>query len=202
MSANCPSCGGALKKVPQRKTKCPHCGEYMCVRTMPGDGSRRVVTAAVAEQIDREWEARGEQMHRDRVAGVVGGEGGLSRSALRGLLIEKMHDQSDRNAAMLAAAQLMTLEETDVQRDAAGRWYYTQQLMKMAESGVAAVMIRGSLDACPACSALAGREMPIREALEQTVPSPECDAVKRGRPCCAFWSPSIAGNPYGIKRTL
>ena len=58
MSANCPSCGGALKKVPQRKTKCPHCGEYMCVRTMPGDGSRRVVTAAVAEQIDREWDGR------------------------------------------------------------------------------------------------------------------------------------------------
>lgn len=202
MSANCPSCGGALKKVPQRKTKCPHCGAYMCVRTTPADGSRRVVTAAVAEQIDREWAARGEQSHRDHVAGVVGGKAGLSKSALRGLLMDKMHDQADRSAAMLAAGQLMALEETDVQRHAASRWYYTHQLMQMAERGVANAVIRAGMGACPACLAVAGREVAIAEALQQVVPSPDCQSAKAGRASCAFWTASIAGNPYGIRRTL
>lgn len=53
--AACPSCGGVLKKVPGAKTKCPHCGEFMFVRTDPTSNSRVVVTAEQAEAIEDEW---------------------------------------------------------------------------------------------------------------------------------------------------
>lgn len=200
ISANCPSCGGALKKLPQRKTKCPHCGEFMFVRATPG-GERHLVTAAVADAIDRDWAERAEHAAIDRVAGIFGWPAGLSLAALRGLLAEKMHDPTDRSAGMQAATQAAALARTEGERSAAHRWYYVHQLGAMAERGVSAVTIRGGLDACPACSALAGRELPIGAALEQLVPSPECDAVKRSRPCCAFWSPSLVGNPYLIGHT-
>lgn len=53
--AECPSCGGVLEKVPGAKTKCPHCGEFMFVRTRPKDNARVVVTKDEADKIDEEW---------------------------------------------------------------------------------------------------------------------------------------------------
>jgi len=52
--AECPSCKGILKKVPGAKTKCPHCGEFMYVRTEPHSRKRVVVNFAGAEEIDDE----------------------------------------------------------------------------------------------------------------------------------------------------
>ncbi|HDH28098.1 MAG TPA: hypothetical protein ENH13_03090 [Euryarchaeota archaeon] len=53
--AECPSCKGQLKKIPGRKTKCPHCGQFMYVRTRPKDNVRVVVTKEQADEIDEEW---------------------------------------------------------------------------------------------------------------------------------------------------
>jgi predicted RNA-binding Zn-ribbon protein involved in translation (DUF1610 family) len=33
----CPYCKGELKKIPGAKTKCPHCGQFMYVRTSPNE---------------------------------------------------------------------------------------------------------------------------------------------------------------------
>lgn len=52
--AECPYCHSVLKKIPGAKTKCPHCGESMFVRTRP-DGVRLVVTKDEADKIDEEW---------------------------------------------------------------------------------------------------------------------------------------------------
>ncbi len=53
--AECPNCHKALSKIPGAKTKCPHCGEFMLVRTRPKDNARVVVTKAEADKIDEEW---------------------------------------------------------------------------------------------------------------------------------------------------
>ena len=53
--AECPNCNRALKKIPAAKTKCPHCGEFMFVRTRPEDSARVVVTGAEADRIDTEY---------------------------------------------------------------------------------------------------------------------------------------------------
>jgi len=51
----CPYCSKALDKIPSRKTKCPHCGNYMYVRTRPSDRKRVVVTEQDAVKIDEQW---------------------------------------------------------------------------------------------------------------------------------------------------
>jgi len=53
--AECPNCHKSLSKIPGARTKCPHCGELMFVRTRPKDNARVVVTKAEAEKIDEEW---------------------------------------------------------------------------------------------------------------------------------------------------
>lgn len=53
--AECPNCHEALSKIPGAKIKCPHCGEFMFVRTRPKDNVRVVVTKAEADKIDEEW---------------------------------------------------------------------------------------------------------------------------------------------------
>ncbi len=54
--AECPYCRQALSKIPDKKTKCRHCGEFMFVRTRPEDGARVVATKAEADRIDSDWE--------------------------------------------------------------------------------------------------------------------------------------------------
>lgn len=54
-TAFCPSCNGALKKVPGAKTKCPICSEFMYVRTDPRSQSRRVVNESELEDIEDAW---------------------------------------------------------------------------------------------------------------------------------------------------
>lgn len=53
--AECPYCQKPLRKVPGAKTKCPHCGEFMFVRTRPQDGARVVVTTDEARRIEEDW---------------------------------------------------------------------------------------------------------------------------------------------------
>lgn len=53
--AECPNCHKVLSKIPGAKTKCPHCGEFIFVRTRPKDNVRVVVTKAEADKIDEEW---------------------------------------------------------------------------------------------------------------------------------------------------
>ena len=52
--AECPSCHKELKKIPGAKTKCPHCGEYMYVRTNT-ENIRLVITKSEADKIDEKW---------------------------------------------------------------------------------------------------------------------------------------------------
>ena len=51
----CPYCGKALAKMPGRKKKCPHCGEFIFVRTRPIDGESVLVTKDQVELIAEQW---------------------------------------------------------------------------------------------------------------------------------------------------
>lgn len=52
--AECPNCQKKLSKIPGAKTKCPHCGDFMYVRTRT-DNVRVVVTKSEADKIDEAW---------------------------------------------------------------------------------------------------------------------------------------------------
>lgn len=53
--AECPYCNKTLSKIPGAKTKCPHCDNFMFIRTRPKDNARIVVTENDADKIDEEW---------------------------------------------------------------------------------------------------------------------------------------------------
>src|SRR2546428_838802 len=53
----CPYCSKTLDKMPGRKKKCPHCGNFMYVRTHPVDRQRVLVTERGAHDIDEQWAA-------------------------------------------------------------------------------------------------------------------------------------------------
>jgi len=56
-SAACPHCQHPLEKRPSRKKKCPHCGQYIYVRTRPSDRTKVLVTEKQAEEIEHQWDA-------------------------------------------------------------------------------------------------------------------------------------------------
>lgn len=58
--AVCPSCNAALPKLPQRKTKCRACGQFMYVRRAPGDSTRRLMTEAQMQAAEAQWRAVGQ----------------------------------------------------------------------------------------------------------------------------------------------
>ena len=63
-AALCPACGQALKKQPQRKTKCPSCGGYIYVKSSPVNREKRLVTEAEAKEIEIQWAAYQERQER------------------------------------------------------------------------------------------------------------------------------------------
>lgn len=54
--AACPYCERTLSKRPSRKARCPHCDNFIYVRTRPNDRKRVLVTEAEAAQIVAQWE--------------------------------------------------------------------------------------------------------------------------------------------------
>lgn len=54
--AICPYCNKQLSKFPGRKTKCPHCGNFIYVRTKPDNGSRILIKEDQIEKIEQEWQ--------------------------------------------------------------------------------------------------------------------------------------------------
>jgi uncharacterized Zn finger protein (UPF0148 family) len=55
IDAVCPYCNQALEKKPGRKKTCPHCGQFIYVRTRPSDEQQVLVTEPQAEQIEEQW---------------------------------------------------------------------------------------------------------------------------------------------------
>ncbi|MFW6283711.1 MAG: hypothetical protein ACOC1P_06715 [Minisyncoccales bacterium] len=51
----CPYCKKKLDKIPTRKSKCPHCEEYMYSRTRPSDRKKVLVTEKQKEEIEEQW---------------------------------------------------------------------------------------------------------------------------------------------------
>ncbi|MFZ5768634.1 MAG: hypothetical protein ACOY3F_08060 [Bacillota bacterium] len=56
--ARCPYCHESLPRVPQRRAKCPGCGQFYCIRTRPSDREKVIVTEQEADAIDAEWAVR------------------------------------------------------------------------------------------------------------------------------------------------
>jgi uncharacterized Zn finger protein (UPF0148 family) len=89
----CPNCGVVLSERPGRKTKCPHCGGFIFVRTRPFDRQRVLVTEEQARLLEAEWSS----FPRGRITPMLNQE---EMEKLRPLLAEKFSKPpSDRDIA-------------------------------------------------------------------------------------------------------
>lgn len=52
---NCPYCGCALKKMPMRKTRCPHCENFIFVRTCPTTNKTFLVKQENIKELEAQW---------------------------------------------------------------------------------------------------------------------------------------------------
>lgn len=52
---NCPYCGCSLKKMLIRKTRCPHCGEFIYVRTSPINNKTYLVQEDNIQELEAQW---------------------------------------------------------------------------------------------------------------------------------------------------
>lgn len=53
---SCPNCGGKLKAMPQRKTKCPHCGKYIYSRKGGIFGRKILISEQMVAKIEKQQE--------------------------------------------------------------------------------------------------------------------------------------------------
>jgi predicted RNA-binding Zn-ribbon protein involved in translation (DUF1610 family) len=68
--AECPACHHVLEKIPGSKTKCPHCGNFMYVRTRPHDRTRNIVTKTEADRIAADWLTYGEEQEDKKIVTI------------------------------------------------------------------------------------------------------------------------------------
>lgn len=68
--ARCPTCNHELTRPPKRKTKCPHCSDYLYVKYHPGQDreERQIVGSNEAAQIEAEWDRQNRLEHDIRHA--------------------------------------------------------------------------------------------------------------------------------------
>ena len=52
---HCPYCKEKLEKIPTRKSKCPHCKEYIYSRTRPSDRKKILIREDQIKELENEW---------------------------------------------------------------------------------------------------------------------------------------------------
>jgi predicted RNA-binding Zn-ribbon protein involved in translation (DUF1610 family) len=207
VGAVCPYCKQILDKRPQRKKKCPHCGEYIYVRTPPsGNGSRTLVTEEGAKEIDKEWNRlhyrkkwlqtlaqygisdndfeSHREMLRDRF-GQEPGDGDVVWS-----LFHKALDGSMKGGDLQEVKMLYFEMALFLYQEGRGFSHLLEQSRKMELVGYKEwgrpmqVEILAGGDSCESCKAQNGRILTVDEALK-TMPLPNKGCtyeLKPGRP--------------------
>lgn len=138
MSApKCPACKALLDKMPQRKTKCKACGEFMFIKDTPHNRTKRLMTTAQVEAAERAWEAHYAKQHRKEAVAVYKEllkslAANLAKCELRGVRSVQVFGANDRtcsvcNSLMGAVLPVSTPAEdilrTDCERFIEGNYH-------------------------------------------------------------------------------
>ena len=65
IDAICPSCNCKLDEKPERKKKCPQCGNFIYVRSRPLDRKRVLISDKQIEQLDYQWQIYNDQKEQE-----------------------------------------------------------------------------------------------------------------------------------------
>ena len=212
IGAVCPCCKQTLDKRPKRKKKCPHCGSYIYVRSLPSGNHHKVlVTEDGAKSIDLERERvrstkrwlkrlderfgvsdkdfdRHRKMLRERF-GQEPGDGDVLWSLFHGVLDRSMKDGNSRTLSRLYFEMARFLYEEG--RDFSHLLVQSHRMELMDYRDVISwgfverVHIATKDDrSCQACKRLQGTVLTIEEALaNMPVPCKECTyELRKGSP--------------------
>lgn len=197
----CPNCGAELAKVPQRKSKCPHCKGFIFVKSAPGDPTKRLVTAARAEEIDAEWARKHAQDARDDMAESIGLPSGMSEALFRRALERVAVRGQDPQTAKMACFYLVKISEDAAERRRWSNKGNEYEVLNLLPARRGDLMVRAGRGACVECQAKDGAVMSAAKAIKQGSPSPSCLKLGDGATSCAFWIIVPKANPYGLKPT-
>ena len=200
VNTKCPYCDAELNPVPQRKKKCPSCGQYIYVKTRPSDRLRVLATEEGARQIEAEWNRIEDEQHLKSLPGRYGiGEKELEDV---GEQLSKKFGFSAKTTDIIWA--ILNQRAIDLMKH--GDWgnlaslYFEQALFLHFEEGkecfhilqeskrcqlrdyqysgiVKKVEIVGAGDSsCAKCQALRGKVFTVTEALESMpIPTENCE---------------------------
>lgn len=171
MPPSCPSCGTLLARMPQRKTKCPHCGEAMCARRTPESPEKRLMTLAQAEANEKRWSEYSNRSAEPEDAKLVS----------RGLL-------GDRDAVL----ELIGRAARAGDHEAHERWLLLLielDLAILAERGIQSAQLvagRSRDRLCPVCRALDQSIISVHAGARAVV-SKDCTCQQKGLLMVSGW---------------
>jgi uncharacterized Zn finger protein (UPF0148 family) len=219
--ATCPSCNGELKKFPARKTKCPHCGNFIYVKRAPGESEKRLVTEAQAAEIEAQWNTRSEERAADEFCHLYHIDP-HRYARVRDTLAKSTEPASLRWNTEYFLARERAATESDLQmrkmlyfhlsRLCEHKKLYRDRrdfLVKMHESeleryqgsmgAIVGVRVSGGNRACPVCQAHNGKRYTVEQALaEQPLPCTGCTCGETGNDpglCQCYYSSILRGGP-------
>jgi|Deesub1362A_J573_1020465.scaffolds.fasta_scaffold17422_2 DNA-directed RNA polymerase subunit RPC12/RpoP len=179
----CPYCKRDLDKAPKRKKKCPHCGNFIYVRTSPSTRKKVLVTEEEAEKIDalRNLSQYGVTLkkfnsHKAKLSEKFGKEAS-TRDVIWSIyneLIAKKKDLQELKMLYYEMALFLNKEGKDsfpLLQQAA-----KMELMRFKKEGfIKKVRILASADSCPVCQKLNGKVFTVERALKtMPIPCKEC----------------------------
>lgn len=186
--STCPYCDVALKKVPQRKARCPGCGQYIFVKSTPDNRSKRLMTEAEAAAAEEAWT----QHHEDQQVWQFLRGLNLPLNAVE---LAKARAGNDQRAAALAVAGdlalrgdrdavliCIQLSTREPERTAWRKLLHEMDLAKLKRQGVRMVQLvslRQKRDLCGSCAALVGKIVPTDLAMAMIFP-PDCYCSEKG----------------------
>jgi len=157
VNPRCPYCNVELNPVPQRRKKCPACGNVIHIKTRPSDRKRILTTEDGAKAIDAEWtalerariDARWRELNKELSSAAKSNDWHRMSSIYFGLALIR-HDEGKEFFSVLqecARCNLIGFEKSGVVKR-----------VKVLTCGE---------QSCSECQPLQGQIFDIREALDK-----------------------------------
>ncbi|MBS0414371.1 MAG: hypothetical protein JSR68_08360 [Proteobacteria bacterium] len=176
----CPACGAVLKTMPQRKTKCPHCGEAMYVRRTPDSADQQLMTQAQADANEARWQER--NVERARTADATAFP--LAMAGDRDAILQLMASALRCGDAEAHERWLLLLVEID--------------LAKLARQGIRTAQLTAGREQhrlCPACQSLDQSIISTQAGARAVIPI-DCACVQKGLLTVSGWIKRADGTDY------
>ena len=204
----CPYCNHDLAVRPRGKKKCPHCGQFIHVRTRPCDGRKVLVTVAQVEQIQEQWFMRQGGTHEQFLYKKKRVEEEQRRLAERlahtndpmeiarlliadGLAHGRHPMEVARRIAKattgISRQEAEKLAQSEIMRGHAERTLDSMEELGEEADGKMEWSTAGDDGVCPACASMDGRIFTLKDARGK-MPHPQCSSSDGCR-CC--WLPVI-----------